>query len=58
MPFTITYFENAKKKIKYYEIFLLEKKQVRPFNVFNMTLIRILFFFFPVIGLLELVSRM
>ena len=57
MPFIITYFENT-KKIKYYEIFLLEKKQVRPFNVFNMTLIRILFFFFPVIGLLELVSRM
>ena len=58
MPFIITYFENTEKKIKYYEIFLLEKKQVRPFNVFNMTLIRILFFFFPVIGLLELVSRM
>ena len=58
MPFIITYFVNTEKKIKYYEIFLLEKKQVRPFNVFNMTLIRILFFFFPVIGLLELVSRM
>ena len=42
------YFEITKKAVKYYEIFLFEKKKVSPFNFFNITLLCFLcLFFFP-----------
>ena len=51
--------QSTKKKIKYYEIFLLEKKISQPNQFFNITLLCFLFlFFFSQIGLLELASRM
>ena len=51
------YFQSTKKKIKYYEIFLLEKKKRQPkqFLQHNFTLFPFLFF---LIGLLELASIM
>ena len=53
------YFESKKKKIKYYEIFLLEKKKSQPIQFLqdNFTLFPISFPFF-LKGLLELASRM
>ena len=53
------YFESIKKAIKYYEIFLLEKKISQPiqFLQHNFTLFPVSFLFY-LIGLLELASKM
>ena len=57
-PFYNYYFESKKKAIKYYEIFLLEKKKSQPiqFLQHKFTFLPI-FFIFYLIGFLELLFK-